>query len=132
MGKPADWVRIVMHQETEKWVSELGPEKLDAFEISGRKWASFPFKTYCSSEFPEFDICEAAPKGQYDIIFAEQVWEHLKYPYRATKNALSALRPGGYFLLTVRPFHDQKARSSSRLHEVECRWALLFSRGMRL
>ena len=38
-----------------------------------------------------------------DIVLAEQVWEHLVYPYRATQNVLSILRPGGYFLLST-PF----------------------------
>ena len=101
MGKPADWVRIIMHRETEQWVRDLGPEQLDAFEISGHKWQRFPFKSYSNSSYPELDICEAAPQGAYDIIFAEQVWEHLKYPYRASKNVLQALRPGGWFLVTV-------------------------------
>ena len=118
MGKPADWVRIVMHQETEKWVSELGPEKLDAFEVSGHKWARVPFKSYESSQYPELDICNSAPDGNYDIIFAEQVWEHLKYPYRATKHVLQALRPGGYFLVTV-PFMIRR-----HPHPTDCsRWS---------
>ena len=118
MGKPDDWVRIVMHQETEKWVSELGPERLDAFEISGKKWARFPFRTYDNSEYPDLDICETAPEGQYDIIFAEQVWEHLKYPYRAAKNVLKALKPGGHFLVTV-PFMIR-----NHPHPIDCtRWS---------
>ena len=103
MGKPADWVRIVMNRETERWVADLGPEKLDAFEVSGHKWGRFPFKSYANRMYPDLDICEQAPDGSYDVIVAEQVWEHLKHPYRATQNVLSALRPGGYFIVTV-PF----------------------------
>ena len=118
MGKPADWVRIVMHQETEEWVSELDVENLDAFEISGSKWSNFPFRSYTNAHYPEFDICKQVPAGSYDIIFAEQVWEHLKYPYRATRNAMKALRPGGYFLVTV-PFMVRK-----HAHPMDCtRWS---------
>lgn len=103
MGKPADWVRIVMHERTEEWVRGLKPELLDAFEISGKKWGRFPFRSYENAFYPDLDICEAVPQGSYDIIFAEQVWEHLKYPRRATGHVLQALRPGGWFLVTV-PF----------------------------
>lgn len=115
LGKPPDWLRVVMHQETESWVSDIGFEKLDAFEISGKKWGRFPFKSYANSFYPDHDICESAPEGTYDIIFAEQVWEHLKYPYRATQNVLNALRPGGYFLVTV-PFMVRH-----HPHPIDCR-----------
>jgi len=96
-----DWVRVVMHRETERLVRALEPANLDAFEVSGRKWQNFGFRSYKNAWFPELDICKDPPKGTYDIVFAEQVWEHLPYPYRATKHVLKMLRPGGYFLVTV-------------------------------
>lgn len=37
------------------------------------------------------------------MMIAEQVWEHLAYPWRAAKNVYSMLNDGGYFLVTV-PF----------------------------
>lgn len=118
MGKPPDWVRAKMHEVTEGWIREMGPQNFDAFEISGHKWQRFPFKSYENSSYPGLDICESAPEGSYDIIFAEQVWEHLKYPYKAAQHTLSALRPGGYFLITV-PFLIRTHR-----HPIDCtRWS---------
>ncbi len=118
MGKPPDWLRVVMHRECEEWVSQLRPENLDAFEISGHKWQRFPFRRFDHGSYPEHDICQRPPKGQFDIIFAEQVWEHLKYPYRAAQHVMSALRPGGYFLVTV-PFMVR-----SHPHPLDCsRWS---------
>ena len=103
VGKPADWVRIVMNRETEKWLLDLDTGNMDALEISGHKWQRFDFGSYRNTRFPDLDICSEVPEGEFDIIIAEQVWEHLKYPYRATRNVLKALRPGGYFLVTL-PF----------------------------
>jgi len=40
---------------------------------------------------------------KYDIIFTEQVFEHLKYPYRAARNVWRMLKPGGLFIITT-PF----------------------------
>ena len=53
----------------------------------------------------------------FDIIIAEQVWEHLLWPYRAGRNVYQMLRPGGYFLMQT-PF-------LLRVHEIptDCsRW----------
>ncbi|MFD0917463.1 methyltransferase domain-containing protein [Pseudahrensia aquimaris] len=99
--KQPDWVRVVMQRETRAWIDGLEPDTLDAFEISGHEWGRRPFKTYSNAFYPDFDICAGAPDGKFDLIIAEQVWEHLRYPHRAAQNVLSALRPGGYFLITV-------------------------------
>ncbi|MEM6761528.1 MAG: methyltransferase domain-containing protein [Pseudomonadota bacterium] len=97
------WVRHVMDEATAQWVHELQPANLDTLEISGGKWAQTGFKTYRSLRYPEFDICQGALDETFDLIIAEQVWEHLAYPYRATKHVLQMLRPGGHFLITT-PF----------------------------
>ena len=98
--------RVVMNRTTREWIDALPTDQMDAFEISGCFWkrrVQKPWKSYTEGWYPEFDIC-AAPSGkQYDIIFAEQVFEHLAYPYRAVKNVYAMLRPGGYFLTTT-PF----------------------------
>lgn len=117
MGKPADWVRIVMNRETENWLRDLDTANMDALEISGHKWQRFDFRSYRNSEYPALDICENKPDGMYGIIIAEQVWEHLKYPYRATRNVLESLTPGGYFLVTL-PFLIR-----CHPHPIDCsRW----------
>ncbi len=101
--------RIVMAKRCRQIVRSLEPETLDAAEISGTWGEKFGFRSYRSYWYPEYDICEgplsddAGGVAQVDLIIADQVWEHLDRPYRATQNVLASLRPGGYFLVAV-PF----------------------------
>lgn len=101
--------RIVMGKRCRKLVRMLEPEGLDVAEISGKWMHNFPFKSYSQFWFPEYDICKsslvdaAGDQLQFDLIVADQVWEHLERPYRATQNVYQSLRPGGYFLVSV-PF----------------------------
>lgn len=98
------WVRKSADLQIRKLVESLEPARLDALEISGHTWETrTKFKSYAVADYPEHDICVAPPKGSYDFIIAEHVFEHLLYPYRAAKNVFAALRPGGYFLM-VTPF----------------------------
>lgn len=107
------WLRFALDEATDKIVAGWDRSSLDAIEISGTAWQGANFRSYASLSYPEFDICapqeewseEAArfANGSADVILAEQVWEHLKYPYRAGRNVLNMLRPGGRFLLTT-PF----------------------------
>ncbi|WP_372836833.1 dihydrolipoamide dehydrogenase [Puniceibacterium confluentis] len=101
--------RIVMSKSSRTWIRALGPEGLDTAEISGSSGKNFPFRSYKVFHYPEYDIC-AAPLGeqegtgrQFDLIMADQVWEHLDRPYAATKHVLASLKPGGFFWLAV-PF----------------------------
>ena len=99
-----DWIRVIMYEECMKLLKDLGPSTMDALEISsGFEWKKLGFKSFTEVNFPDFDICEKILDRQFDIIIADQVWEHLLWPYRATKNVLSMLKPGGYFLVTT-PF----------------------------
>jgi len=99
-----NWDRSMMYQECFRLLRELGPEKLDVLEISaGTVWKPLGFKSYTEANFPEFDICSMTLPGNYDLIIADQVFEHLKWPYRAGKNVNCMLRPGGYFLVAT-PF----------------------------
>ena len=95
--------RIVMAKSCRTWVRSLEPETLDAAEISGKFGAKFPFKSYVNYQYPEYDICAAPLPEKVDLIIADQVWEHLDFPYRATRNVRQSLRAGGYFLVAV-PF----------------------------
>lgn len=99
------WCRVVMNQETERIVNTLDIGQLNVLEISGKKWSNLPFKSYQNLQYPQFDICENIPNnlGKFDLIIAEQVFEHLKYPYKAAKNIYSLLNPNGSFLITT-PF----------------------------
>jgi SAM-dependent methyltransferase len=97
------WCRVVMDQSTDALVRSLPCQELDALEISGGKWKSLGFKSYRTTNFPEFDICKEQTSQKFDIIIAEQVFEHLKWPHRASQNIYGMLNPGGYFLISV-PF----------------------------
>ncbi|GAA4535425.1 methyltransferase domain-containing protein [Mycobacterium paraffinicum] len=93
-----------MNRETRKMVQALQPHELSALEIAGDYWGhTEQFKTYRSIHYPEFDICATPLPEQFDLIIAEQVFEHLLWPYRAGKNVFEMLRPGGHFLITT-PF----------------------------
>jgi SAM-dependent methyltransferase len=98
------WARKVVDAQTRQVLAELGPERLDALEISGRDWGTrLPFRSYTTLDYPAHDLCAAPPPGRYDLIIAEHVFEHLLYPYRAARHVHGALRPGGWFLMTT-PF----------------------------
>ncbi|WP_170580280.1 methyltransferase domain-containing protein [Ruegeria arenilitoris] len=106
--------RVVMVRESKKWVRSLGPEALDCAEISGKWGTQFGFRSHTQIWHRLHDICkgplmdERAEVRQFDLILANQVWEHLDRPYEATLNVLEMLRPGGWFWLAVPffiPFH---------------------------
>lgn len=97
------WVRTVMDDATDRMVAALEPPTLDVLEISGGKWSEFGFRSYRNVRYPDFDICSQRLEERFDLIIAEQVWEHLPYPYRATQNAMAMIAPGGHLLLTT-PF----------------------------
>lgn len=104
MGNPCEqWIRIIMNEETKKLISEIYPESLKVLEISGTQWQNYQFASYKTIGYPEFDICQSILDDTYDLIIAEQVFEHLLWPYRAGCNVYKMLKPGGYFLITT-PF----------------------------
>jgi SAM-dependent methyltransferase len=99
-----DWAREVMNKRTGEFVDKMETASRDALEISGRFWSRYRWKTYTTVGLPAFDICrDAIYDRQFDMVFAEQVFEHLLYPYRAGRNVWQMMRPGGYFVLTT-PF----------------------------
>ena len=99
----------------------MSPEKLDVLEISaGNVWQPLGFKSFTEANFPEFDVCSMVLPNQFDLVIADQVFEHLLWPYRAGKNVYEMTKPGGYFLVTT-PF-------LIKLHQVpvDCsRWTEL-------
>lgn len=100
------WVRAVMYQECHKLLEEIGASNLDVLEISGDIHDFIfeaKFKSYKQVSYPEFDICRDRLSESFDLIIADQVFEHLLWPYRAGKNVYEMLRPGGHFLIMT-PF----------------------------
>ena len=106
-----------MDRETWQYAKGIGPEFRDALEISGERWKDFGFKSYRSIDFPDYDVCLAPLGERFDVIILEQVMEHVLWPYRAARNLMEMLRPGGVLILTT-PF-------LIKIHEapVDCsRW----------
>jgi SAM-dependent methyltransferase len=116
-----EWGRVVMDRETDRFVRSLNYSSFHALEISGRKWEKFGFATYRSIKFPDYDVCERALETEaFDIVIAEQVLEHVVWPYRAVRNIYTMLRPGGVFVVTT-PFLIRIHN-----HPVDCsRWTEL-------
>jgi SAM-dependent methyltransferase len=101
---PEQWCRVVMNRETDKYVKSLEYKAFKVLEISGSKWEKFGFASYRSIEYPSYDLCEGTLNNEtFDIIIAEQVLEHVLYPYRAVKNLYRMLNPGGLAVITI-PF----------------------------
>jgi SAM-dependent methyltransferase len=100
-----DWLRVVMYRQCFAFIQSIRPETLNTLEISGGpQWRrTFRFGSYTSTEFPEFDICAQVLDRQFDLIIADQVFEHLPWPMRAGRNVYAMLRPGGYFIIAT-PF----------------------------
>ena len=101
--------RIVMQKATRRWIEALEPETLDTAEISGKFGRRFAFRSYTRFRYPRHDICKGAftdgagTVQQFDLILANQVWEHLDRPYAATRHVRQMLRDDGWFWLAV-PF----------------------------
>ena len=93
-----------MNCETERLIARLDVSSLSVLEISGSFWRNrFPFRSYKSVDYPAYDVIDKPLSEKFDLIIAEQVWEHLLWPARAARNVKEMLAPGGSFLLTT-PF----------------------------
>jgi SAM-dependent methyltransferase len=98
------WARVVMNRTTRGLVESLQPEKLSVLEISGNAWGRLGiFKEYKAVAYPDYDVSVSTLPQTFDLIIAEQVFEHLLWPYRAGRNVYQMINPGGYFLVTT-PF----------------------------
>jgi SAM-dependent methyltransferase len=92
-----------MNEATRHLVEALNPADLDVLEISGSNWADLPFRSHTQAAFPDFDICNEVLPRRFDLIIAEQVFEHVRYPARAARNVQRMLHKGAFFLITT-PF----------------------------
>jgi SAM-dependent methyltransferase len=104
--RDVQWARVVSDRQAEAFVRTLPFERFDVVEISAGsdRWRRLGFKSYCSTTYPSFDICAGPLQADsFDLVIAEQVFEHLHWPYRAARHAWQMLRPGGWFLVAT-PF----------------------------
>lgn len=100
------WIRIVRRAEWHGFLGAEAKRSPDILEISpGHEspWQKYATGSYTSIEFPGFDITRQALARKFDIIIAEEVFEHLNDPDSAARHVHAMLRPGGVFLVSV-PF----------------------------
>ena len=96
--------RVVAYREIDAFLDRIGGERLDALEISaGWKWQARRWASFTEMNWPEHDICAGPLERSFDIVIADNVFEHLRYPGRAARNVHAMLRPGGWFV-NVTPF----------------------------
>lgn len=99
------WCRVVMNREIEHFIRGLDCPAIDALEISGTgSQDRYNFRSYRSVAFPDFDICKGPlEKEGFDLVIAEQVFEHVVRPDLAAASVLQMLRPNGRFVIST-PF----------------------------
>jgi SAM-dependent methyltransferase len=99
------WCRIVMNREIEKFIRSLDCGCIDALEISGTgSQGRYNFRSYRSVQYPDYDICKGPlAQEQFDLVIAEQVFEHVLRPDLAAASVYQMLRPGGIFVIST-PF----------------------------
>jgi len=66
-----------------------------------------------SISFVEGNVLELDLEGSYDLIFANQILEHLVYPREMISGLMKLLSPGGRFVATTPSFHYLKSRLPS-------------------
>ena len=99
------WARFIMYRKLTERILSLGLE-VSVLEISPGSdlpWAKIDFREYTSASFPDFDICTSTIGRKFDLIIADQVFEHLLEPYKAAKNVYDMLHHSGMFVTTT-PF----------------------------
>jgi SAM-dependent methyltransferase len=104
-GGDVHWCRRVMNDRIRAIVMEFPISSMDALEISGDYWGrEANWRSYRTAHFPAFDLTrDVIGDEMFDIIFCEQVLEHVKYPRNAAANLFRMLRGGGWLIVTT-PF----------------------------
>jgi SAM-dependent methyltransferase len=96
--------RTVAYRAIDALLDGLPVERMDALEIAaGWKWRERPWRSFVEMSWPRHDICRDVLDERFDIVIADNVWEHLLHPYRAATHVLEMLRPGGLFV-NITPF----------------------------
>ena len=96
--------RTVAYRAIDGLLDTLPVDQLDALEVAaGWKWREYGWHSFTEMNWPDYDICEDVLDRQFDIVIADNVWEHLLHPYRATSHVLKMLKPGGIFI-NITPF----------------------------
>lgn len=96
--------RTVAYGAIDAALDAMPVAEMDALEIAaGWKWRERPWRSFTEMNWPDHDICRDTLDQRFDIIIADNVWEHLLHPWRATHHVLEMLKPGGLFI-NITPF----------------------------
>lgn len=97
------WTRVVAYRDCFAFLRSLGPEKLDALEISaGHAWReAIPFRSFRETHYPAYDVCAEPLAGRFDVVIADYVLPHVDQPARAVANMRAMLREGGHCIVTT-------------------------------
>ena len=100
------WQRLPLIRAVDAHIAALGPEDFDAAEISGANHAAKPWRSFVSLDYPAFDLCAPLAdelQAGFDVVFCEQVIEHVVDPAAAATNLRDLARPGGHVIVST-PF----------------------------
>jgi SAM-dependent methyltransferase len=91
--------------DTQRAFQSLGPERLDAVEISGDAWHHLPWRSLTQLEFPQFSLCAPPDRlpGPFDLVICEQVLEHVLDPLTAVDTLRRMCKPDGHVYVST-PF----------------------------
>lgn len=96
--------RTVAYRAVEERLARMPCQTKDVLEIAaGWRWREFGWGSFTEMNWPDYDICDDVLDRHFDIVIADNVWEHLLHPYKAAQNVLQMLKPGGLFI-NITPF----------------------------
>lgn len=97
------WARVEMDRAVDAFLTELDPRSCDAFEISGNGHQGRAWRSYLDLWYPDFDLLDPAPIGEFDVVICEQVLEHVTEPWQSMQTLAKLCKPGGHVIITT-PF----------------------------
>jgi SAM-dependent methyltransferase len=100
------WIRVVQRKAWKEFLASESRSPLRMLEVSPDAqslWRPYASRSYESVQFPDFDIARDRLPRTFDVILAEQVFEHIRDADAAAENVRKMLQPDGVFLIGV-PF----------------------------
>jgi SAM-dependent methyltransferase len=94
-----------MNREVERFITSLDTKKMSVLEISGSRFRDrWPFHSYTTVQYPDYDVCSGPlAVAEFDLVIAEQVFEHILHPDLGVRSVYQMLKPGGIFIIDT-PF----------------------------
>jgi SAM-dependent methyltransferase len=100
-----DWARITLYEACDRFIDQtIDRRTARVLAISSAyHFEDLGFFNFTATTYPLFDICSDTKLGIFDLIIADQVFEHIDDPEKGVKNVYAMLSHGGWFLITT-PF----------------------------